>query len=339
MSRAEEILNRELPRLAPAGASDAFNFINSVMEFLIRWCSTYRSPVTLSGEAYCCFVGFDRVTQAVEAHGEFENQAFFRDDTPQDLLGHIYFSSLTCSSVFRRKSVLKSFDDCEELLHALGVADQPVILFNAADRKMLYRISKKDQPRQKVLRQEPAPKLTSTEFDKALLDFHYEFTATPQGITKPWENAKLFLTRTYLEAEIRDDLFLHLRSLMQEQMAVIREFYSPAGRTDLLVVFRAEEVVFYIELKVLRGFTRRGKGAKPVPEQEIVDWGKKGIAQAFNYKRTNANIGTAYACCFDARSENRELDELVQFAKRMSVEYRRFYMYSSADLFHASVIT
>jgi hypothetical protein len=339
MSRAEEILNQELPRLAPAGASDAFNFINGVMEFLIRWCSTYKSSVTLSAEAYCCFVGFDRVNQAVEAHSDFNNRAYFRDDTPQDLLGHVYFSSLTCSLVFGRKSLLKSFDDCEALLRALGVADQPIVLFNAADRKMLWRINKIGEPRQTILRQEPAPKLSSAEFDKALEDFHYEFTATPQGITKPWENAKLLLTRTYLEAEIRDDLFLHLRSLMQEQMAVIREFYSPAGRTDLLVVFRSEDVVFYIELKVLRRFTKQGKGVREVPEQEIVDWGKKGIAQAFNYKRTNANIGTAYACCFDARSENRELDELIQFAKKMSVEYRRYYMYSSADLFHASVIT
>ena len=276
MSRTEEVLNQELPRLAPAGAGAPFNFINSVMEFLIRWCSTYRSPAELSAEAYCCFVGFDRVTQAVKAHDAFENRPFFRDDTPQDLLGHIYFSSLTCSSVFCRKSVLRSFDDCEALFEKLGVVDQPIVLFNAADRKMLWRINKKGEPRQAVLRQEPAPQLTSAEFDKALRDFHYEFTATPQGITKPWENAKRFITKADLEAEIRDDLFLHFRSLMQEQMAVIREFYNPAGRTDLLVVFRAERVVFYVELKVLRGFKKRGRGARAVPEQEILNWGKEG---------------------------------------------------------------
>jgi hypothetical protein len=338
MSRTEEILNQELPRLAPAAASEPFNFIYGVIEFLVRWCSTYPAPPDLSSEAYCCFVGFDRVADAIKASRDFAKRPFFRDDTPQDLLGCIYFSSLTCSSVFSLKSKLRSFADCEALINTLGVAGQPVILFNAADRKLLWRIDPKSEPRHQVLRREPAPKLTSAEFDQALKDFHYEFTVAPQGLTKPWENATQLLTKRDLEAEVRDDLFLHLRSLMQDQVAVIREFYSPAGRTDLLVVFRMEKVVLYVELKVLRAFEKKDKSRRAVPEQETISWGKKGIAQAFNYKRSNTSVGTAYACCFDGRAEDREIDELINYAKRMNVEYRRFYMYSSAELYHASVM-
>jgi hypothetical protein len=339
MSRTEEILNQELPRFAPAAAGDPFNFVTTVMEFLIRWCSTYQLPTELSAEAYCCFVGFDRVNDATEKCSGFDARPYFRDDTPQDLLGNVYFSSLTCSSVFCRKCKLKSFADCETLITELGVGDQPVVLFNAANGKILWRINNQTEVRQAILKREPMPRLTSADFDKALLNFHYEYTAAPQGYTKPWENAAKLITKHDLEAEIRDDLFLCLRFLMQEQLAVIREFFGSIGRTDLLVVFRAEDVVVYVELKVLRSFVKAGKSRKPVPKSETVDWGKKGIAQAFNYKRTNANIGTAYACCFDARSEDSEIKELVAFAKDRSVEYRRFYMYSSADLFHASVMT
>jgi hypothetical protein len=337
VSKTEDILNRELPRLAPGGAGDPFNFVNNVMEFLIRWSSTYKVPTELSADAYCCFVGFDRVNDAVEGRESFKLRPFFREDTPQDLLGHIYFASFTCSSVFCCDCTLKNFSECEALINKLGVRDQPVILFNAAERKIIWRMDAKAEARQAVLRQEPTPKLKSEDFDQALLNFHYEYTATPQGYTKPWENASKLLTKPGLEAEIRDDLFLCLRFLIQEQVAVIREFFGSAGRTDLLVVFRAENVVFYVELKVLRGFVKSGKSRKSVAPKETIKWGKKGIAQAFNYKRTNSNVGTAYACCFDARSKNQEIAELDAFAKETNVEYKRYFMFSSAEDFHASV--
>lgn len=337
-ARTEQVLIEDLSRLPPARAGDPFNFINSVLDFLTRWCSTYSVSISLADEAYCCFVGFERVTAAVHAAGSFEECPFFRDDTPQDLLGKIYFCSSTCTAVFSRKGTFKNLGQCHAVIDELRAVDRPMVIFNAAERTVLWRVAKKAEIHQAVLRPQPVPKLTSEDFDKALEDFHYEYTATPQGLTKPWENAGKLLTKLDLEQEIRDDLFVYLRFLMQEPFAVQREFFGAAGRSDLFVYFYLEKRAIYVELKVLRAFVKKGKYRVAVPAQEAAERGSEGIAQASDYKKSNRDVGVAYACCFDARSENLEIEELVHIASQLNVEYRRFFMYQSAALLHEATM-
>lgn len=336
-NKTERILSRDLSRLPPAAAGDPFNFINAVLDFLTRWCSTYNLPVQLADEAYCCFVGFERVSEAVSKAGAFVLCPFFREDTPQDLLGKVYFASDTCSAVYGREVPMKNLGHCDAQLKKLEVADRPVVIFNAADRKVLWRVDPTAEMRQVVLQPQPAPRITSAEFDQTLTDFHKEYTETPQGLTKPWQSAPKLLTKADLEEEIRDDLFVYLRFMMQEQFGVFRESFGAAGRADLLVYFHAEREVFYVELKVLRGYTKRRNSRARVSNARIIAWGRAGIAQAFNYKQSNRRVGTAYACCFDAREGNNEIQELNDFAVELNVEYRRFFMYSSAALLHDTV--
>ena len=125
---------------------------------------------------------------------------------------------------------------------------------------------------------------------------------------------------------------------MQDHFAVMREFFGSAGRADLLVYFQAEKQVFYIELKVLREY--RLKRGKPyhVSENFNVRWAKMGIVQAYSYKRSHRSIGVGYACCFDARKKNEELPGVDEFADKLDVQYRRFFMYPSADDLHEALL-
>jgi hypothetical protein len=334
--KIDRILARDLPRLAPAGASDSFNFIDAVLQFLTRWCATYPPGIALGSPAYCCFVGFERMTARITQDSAFTLCSCFREDTPQDLPGKVYFASATLSAVFARTFEMSSFADCQKTINDLAVENRPIVIFNAADRRVLWRADTDDEMREALLRPEVPAKVTSTDFDQILEHFHFEYTASPQGLSKPWYSAPKLLTKPDLENIVRDNLFVYLRFLLQEPFAVFREVVGGAGRADLLVYFHTEKEVFYVELKILRGYTRKGKSRASVSAAKILAWGKEGIAQAFNYKRSNRSVGTAYTCCFDARLADVEMQELIDFAKQLNVEYRRFFMYSSAPLLHAA---
>jgi hypothetical protein len=75
-----------------------------------------------------------------------------------------------------------------------------------------------------------------------------------------------------------------------------------------------------------------------VSEKVNIRWGSMGIGQAFSYKRLNRTIGVAYACCFDARAKDSELQELVDLATRLDVQYRRYFLYTSAEELHKALI-
>ena len=337
--KAELVLVRELPRIPPGSAGDPFNFINEILQFLTRWCSAYPHSIELGNPAYCCFIGCDRVTTVAESSADFVLRSLFREDTPQDLLAYIYLCAFPLNKVYARPVNLSNLAECEAVIADFGGVQRPSVIFNAADRRVLWRMPGSASLHQVIIRTEPAPKLMSSEFDKALDDFHYEYTEAPDGLSAPWENASEWLPKPQLEREIRNDLFVYLRNLMQDHFAVFREFFGSSGRADLLVHFHTEAKTFYIELKVLREFRlQRGVRIRHVSANFNLRWGKLGLAQAYSYKRSNRHIGIAYACCFDARKKDDELPELVDLAKKFDVEYRRFFMYPSAENLHEALI-
>jgi hypothetical protein len=336
--KTDQFLTRELPHLPPSSAGAPFNFVNEVLEFLCRWCSTYPGTIQLGAPAYCCFIGVERVASEVPLDPAFLECPLFREDTPQDLLDQVYISAFPLSRVFARKARFQKNHDCVALIGELGMQARPIVIFNAANRSVLWRIEG-DEFHQTTLALSQAPKLLSKDFDRTLKDFHIEYTATPQGLTKPWLSVRQLLTKHELEEEIRDDLYIYLRFKMQDQFAVLREFYASTGRTDLLVCFHEEKQTLYVELKVLRSFQKSGANRTAVSETEILDWGKKGIAQAYSYRLASQGVGVSYACCFDARGKDEEIQALVDFAKQMNVQYRRFFIHTSAESLHRSFMS
>ncbi len=337
--RKEQLFFEELRILPPSHAGDPFNFVNEVLIFLQRWCNGYNYAPDLNKPAYCCFIGFERVVTVAAEMPDVIECKYFKEDTPQDLLGRTYISSLPLNRVFARPEKLQSLADCRKTIESLGACSQPYVIFNATDRRVLWQSVKSNELRHGVLRKCEPSKLSSKDFDQTLQDFHFEYTATPQGLSKPWLSAPKLLTKQDLEEEIRDDLFVFLRFLIGDQFAVIREFHGSAGRTDLLVNFHSEGVILYIELKVLRSFTKSGSDRKKVKDDEVVEWGKKGIAQAHFYRLSNRRVGVSYACCFDGREKDVEINELVDFANTHQVRYRRYFMHSSAPSLHASIMS
>lgn len=325
-----------LPSLPPDRAGNPFNFTNDVFRFLTRWCAAYGSSIPIDQPAYCCFIGCERVTTTAEDLGGFIERPMFRDDTPQDLLGNIYLASEPLIKVFSRVVATQSLAQCEAEVAQLGLPDGPVVIFNAAERRMFWKLKGAESYSTLVLAQSQL-KLTSDDFENALTQFHRTYTETPSGFGDIWEDAGQMITRRNTERGIRNNLYLFLRNLMPD-WAVFCEYYNPAGRADLLVHFHEAAKTFAIELKVLRAF-RLSKGVrKAVSEKFNAWWGARGIAQAHSYKQCEPKISKGYACCFDARKDNAEISALDDLAKKLDVNYLRFYMFNSADRLHESYL-
>ncbi len=324
---ALEFVESELADLSVGSAEDPLNFVDEVVAWLHRWATTYDIQISLDKPAYCCFVGCERVTQVADSLGGFSRQRHFRDDTPQDLLGRIHISSPTLQSVFSRDIVAASIEDLENELESLGLTAQAVVIFNAGSKRALWRTAAKHELTTIQVGGTFDASLRSEDFEEELKKFYVNYLATPQGFARPWKNAGKLKTKDELELEVRNCLLMFLRLQYKNSLWVIPESHESTGRADLKVFFIEEHVVYFIELKVFRASDS---------ESHTLDWGKKGIAQAYSYRLANDRCRVAYACCYDARGRDVEIAELVNYSKTMGVLYRRYFMYQTSEDFHRS---
>lgn len=331
-----KFLDDELADLPVGDADDPVNFVIEVVNCLNRWAAAYKVEISLDKPVYCCFVNCERVRQIAEQHG-FTSRQYFRDDTPQDLLGQIYLCSPTLQSVFSHTLTAASIHDVTNEIARLGLSSQAVVIFNAATKEAFWRhqLSGEMVP---IKIAEAVEQLQTSDFDEELKRFYVEFTATPQGYVKPWRNAQKLLTKERLENEIRDYLCVFLKLKHEKWLTVTRESYEPTGRADLKVYFIFERVSFFLELKVFRAYEQSGKTIKKVPLKATIDVGKMGVAQAHAYRLANDPDGVAYACCYDARGTDKDIDDVKTYADSMNVRYRRYFMYQSSEDFHRSFI-
>lgn len=332
----QEFVEDELPNVAIGDVNDPLNFVTDLVSFLQGWMTAYGASLTVDQPAYCCFVQCDRVTQVADSNGGFSLQRYFRDDTPQNLLGRIYLSSATLQMVYSKCISVASLEEVQREIEILTVSPQVVVIFNAASKRAFWRTGTDTNLSTITIPGESPEKLHPEDFDTELDQFHLECTATPSGLAQPWKNASKFIPRERLENGIRDSLCLFLRPRNKKSLLVIRESFEPTGRADLKVFFIAEKVIYFLELKVLRIKESSGVAVK---KSKMVEWAKEGIVQAHTYREANDPSGVAYACCYDARGTDEEIVELVEFASAHNVIYRRYFMYPSAKEYRAPLVS
>lgn len=328
-----QFVEDELANLSVGEAEDPVNFVDEVVSFLQGWSNIYDSPVTHDKPAYSCFVKCDRVTQVADSLEGFSLQRNFRDDTPQNLLGQIYLCSSTLQTVYSKPINVANSEEVEREIESLSFGPQVVVIFNAANKKASWRTNANAELAPILVTGSSPDDLLTKDFDNELVQFHIECTATPSGYAHPWKSAAKLLPRENLENGIRDSLCLFLRPRNRKSLMVTREPMEPTGRADLKVYFIAERVAYFLELKVLK--VKESNGTK-VPEAKMVDWAKKGVAQAHSYRLANDPLGVAYACCYDARGKDEEIKELEEYARSMNVVCRRYFMYPSPEEFQRS---
>jgi hypothetical protein len=325
--------------VAPGSAEDPLNFVDLVVKWLHRWASTFGAATDLQSPAYCCFILCDRVLSIAEALSEFQARPLFRDDTPPDALGRLYLCSGTLQTVFAKAFIGANMDDVVREVEDLSLGGSTIVIFNSATKRALWR----DQNQNDFTAIEVGGKfnkrLRPKDFDKELDRFHLKYTSNPQGWALPWKDGKSLQTKDNLEVEIRNWLCVVLRLQYEGSLSVSMEHQEPTGRADLKVFFIAERIPYFLELKVFRK-VRPVKGRLvSVSKNDTIKWGKDGVAQAYSYLLANDEIGVAYVCCYDARGKDEEVLEVKAYAQKMKIQYRRFYMFPSANALHKALIT
>jgi hypothetical protein len=100
---------------------------------------------------------------------------------------------------------------------------------------------------------------------------------------------------------------------------------------DILVNAHALELGLgpcVIEIKVLRSNSKKKKLAPAL----ALWWANKGVIQA-NLYRSDICAPSAYMCAFDARNLDENMPETESLAKKMNVQFRKYFMYrSTGDL-------
>jgi hypothetical protein len=328
-----------LPSMSPGTAEDPLNFVDLVVKRLHHWAAAYPGAAHLDTPAYCCFVLCDRVAKIADALPEFKARPYFRDDTPQDMLGHIYLCSFTLQTVFSREFSGSNIDDLIREVGGLGLATRPLVIYNSANKRALWRVSNETDFTAVEVGGNLKRQLRSRDFDKELQRFHLKYTSTPQGWAMPWKDPKKLQTKDNLEVEIRNWLCVALRLTYEDSLSVSIEHQEPTGRADLKVLFIAERVPYFLELKVFRK-VRPVKGKlTSVSNAATIKWGKEGVTQAHLYLQANDDFGVAYACCYDARGKDEEVEEVKEYAESKKVRYRRYFMFPSAPALHKAVMS
>lgn len=329
-----EFVASSLPSMPPSDAEDPLNFVDLVVKWLHQWVIAYPGAVPHDTPAYCCFVLCDRVVKVADALSGFKARPYFRDDTPQDTMGHIYLCSFTLQTVFAKACNVSNIDDLITELDKLGLGKLPLVVHNGASKRALWRVSNDlDFTAVEVGAKARRP-LRSRDFDKELQRFHLKYTSTPLGWAMPWKDPKKLQTKDNLEVEIRNWLCVSLRLTYEDSLAVSIEHQEPTGRADLKILFITEGLPYFLELKVFRKVRPVNEKLISVSKAATIRTGKEGITQAQVYLQANDDFGVAYACCYDARGNDEELEEVKQFAKSMNVRYRRYYMFPSAPALH-----
>src|SRR6266404_2385247 len=121
-----KFLDDELADLPVGDADDPVNFVVEVFNCLNRWAAAYDVEIDFDKPVYCCFVNCPRVRQVGEQPG-FTARQYFRDDTPQDLLGKLYVCSPTLQSVYSRALSAASIDDLMMQLAELDLTAYTIV--------------------------------------------------------------------------------------------------------------------------------------------------------------------------------------------------------------------
>ncbi len=161
---------------------------------------------------------------------------------------------------------------------------------------------------------------------------------TPEQQTKPgklWHNQGKWWPKRDAEDLIQMYLKIGLNRAFRT-CDVRHEKVIAEGRLDLIIEERHpidREIVTnhaVLELKVLRSY---GEGGANYTEEYNLDWIKKGVKQAFSYRKGKGAKWSAL-CCFDMRkSDTGEacFEHVRDMAKGLKVHLKRWFLYAKSE--------
>lgn len=185
-----------------------------------------------------------------------------------------------------------------------------------------------------AIKQYSEVRLSELQLEKLMWEFHRAFTQTPSGYLHCWRGSPATrVTSEELERQISGIMSFYLGKEVGPDH-VTAEHHTPHGRIDIKLsapVLEEGKGPCALELKILRSrqFSKNAKdGYTPVSAPSMVKYAKEGVDQACEY-REDIDAKTAYAIFFDARFDDEDQVEVVDYAALRGISMKRYFMYDS----------
>src|SRR6185369_606873 len=259
----------------------------------------------------------EKLTKEVLPDGE--QAPHFRSLKTNNVSGTVHACTLKLKSVVRRTLGVDASGMLLWIQQTVG-PDCTAVVFVPRESKALVKRAADDVDECQVVlfaTQKSQQVFDFSQLDTMLDRFHQEWTSSHMAYCRVWKTASKRILKEYAEVQIQGNLLAYLRWFVQPQGLVDEEIVTRKGRTDIRIVRlnqRKDVESAILELKVLSH------------KRDARLWALEGLQQVQDYRSTIGGSGEDYLCCFDARTTDQDIPDVVTACNGAGVNHKRFYM-------------
>ena len=324
----KQVATDHLNTIPSAKSSDTRAFIEAAANWFGKWWKL-RPRWDSIAPGYCALV-LNHEFAANGVPADFTEKQLFREAPDPFLGGHVHVSDFSLNRVFRDQGGHADAASIWHRLKALSLGNAPCVLFDPQTGLML------------LAEQGILGNITETQ----LLDFNGNLTVAnldtladglyattlkyPETFPHVWRNKDQFVPTSDAERLYQGLLFIHLRAHTQGTCLVVREDQTNAGRTDLTLTQFTPQIVFVLELKVLKSFKYHpaGKPCRKFSRAENHAWADSGIDQVCDY-RIARQADEAFLLLYDMRKQHQPIKKVISRCKAKSVHLRAYNIFNA----------
>jgi hypothetical protein len=325
----KQVAANHLNSIPSAKSGDTRAFIEAAANWFGHWWKT-RSSWESIAPGYCALV-LNHEFAAAGVPAGFSEKLLFRDAPDPNLGGHVHVSDFSMSRVFRDQGGHTDANSICCQLKALNLGTAPCVLFAPETGVMLIA----EQGVSGNVARAPLTtfdgNLTVPNVDSLLKGIYDTSLKYPETFPHIWFKKEKFIPIFQAEKLYQNLLYLYLKASTQGTWVVVREDQTNAGRTDLTLTALNPELVFVLEMKVLKSFFfhQPDKPVKKFSEPDNQAWANSGIDQVCDY-RTAKQAREAFLLLYDMRKKHRVLSRVCARCTTESVNLRKY------DIFNAT---
>ena len=325
----KEVAANNLNSIPAAKSGDSRAFIEAATNWFGSWWKT-RSSWESIAPGYCALV-LNHVFAASGIPSGFSEKLLFRDAPDPNLGGHIHVSDFSLSRVFRDQGGHTDADSVCRQLKTLNLGTAPCVLFSPEAGVILVAEQGVSGSIARATLTSFGGDLTVPNVDSLLKSLYDTSLKYYETFPHFWFKPEAFIPIFEAEKLYQNLLYLYLKASTQGTWVVVREDQTNAGRTDLSLNALNPELVYVLEMKVLKSFYYHplGKPVKKFSNKKNEDWAHSGIGQVCEY-RTAKQAKEAFLLLYDMRKKHKPMTKVEAKCTEKSVLLRKY------DIFNAT---
>lgn len=323
----KEVAVNNLNSIPAAKSGDSRAFIEMAVSWIGKWWNL-RPGWTNIAPGYCALVLDHKFADNGVPSG-FSEIGLFRDAPGSNLGGHVHVSDFSLNRVFRDTGGHTDAGSLCSRLRSLKLESAPCVVFDPQTGLLLAAERGLSGPIMRSQLSSFDGSLTVTNIDELITGLYNSALKFPETFPHVWWKKEGFVPIFQAEKLYQGILYIHLKGNTQGTCVVVREDQTNAGRTDITLTSFNPEVVFVIEMKVLKSFFYHalGKPVRPFKNADNEDWAKSGITQVCDY-RTAKQATEAFLLLFDMRKKHTLMNKVGALCRQRSVLLRKYDIYN-----------